>query len=212
MRAYLPAALGVVFAACLLVVFGGVLNFVLAAMQIAVVKRWFPVLMCASAAKWLPLVLQVVVAATLLIGVMTFQHVNVNRFSMHAVYRNRLTRAFLGSARNDRSRIRSPASIRGTTRRLSSLLHNGNSLFPVINITLNITAGNNTAWAERKAASFTATPLACGVGRTAASEAGPGRRSIRVAPSYRQLASPDWRHSRTIRRRRPSPAPVSAMR
>ena len=46
--------------------------------------------------------MQVVVGGTLFIGVMTFQHVNVNRFSMHAVYRNRLTRAFLGSARNNR--------------------------------------------------------------------------------------------------------------
>ena len=100
-RAYLPSALGVLFAACLLVVFGGVVNFVLAQLQLGVgaVLRLGDV---TDQPKWLPLILQALVGTTLFIGVMTFQHVNVNRFSMHAVYRNRLTRAFLGSARNDR--------------------------------------------------------------------------------------------------------------
>ena len=112
--------------------------------------------------KWLPLILQALVGTTLFIGVMTFQHVNVNRFSMHAVYRNRLTRAFLGSARNDRKQDPFTGFDPRDNTPLSSLAATGNSLFPVINITLNITAGNNTAWAERQAASFTATPLACG--------------------------------------------------
>ena len=45
-------------------------------------------------------------------------------------------------------------------------------------MTLNITAGNNTAWAERQAASFTATPLVCGSADAASSLAGADRRSI----------------------------------
>lgn len=159
-RAYLPAALGVVFAALLLVVFGGVLNFVLAALQIAIGNALS--VAAGDLPKWLPLVLQVVVAGTLLMGVMTFQHVNVNRFSMHAVYRNRLTRAFLGSARNDREQDPFTGFDPRDNLPLSSLQFTGNSLFPVINTTLNITAGKNTAWAERQAAAFTATPLACG--------------------------------------------------
>jgi hypothetical protein len=112
--------------------------------------------------KWLPLILQFVVGATLFTAVMTFRHVNVNRFSMHAVYRNRLTRAFLGSARNGRKQDPFTGFDPKDNTPLSSLLHTANSLFPVINTTLNITASNNTAWAERQAASFTATPLACG--------------------------------------------------
>ena len=160
-RAYLPSALGVLFAACLLVVFGGVVNFVLAQLQLGVgaVLRLGDV---TDQPKWLPLILQALVGTTLFIGVMTFQHVNVNRFSMHAVYRNRLTRAFLGSARNDRKQDPFTGFDPRDNTPLSSLAATGNSLFPVINITLNITAGNNTAWAERQAASFTATPLACG--------------------------------------------------
>ena len=35
----------------------------------------------------------------LFIGLCTSFFINVNRFSLHAVYRNRLVRAFLGSAR-----------------------------------------------------------------------------------------------------------------
>ena len=149
------------FAASLLVVFGGVLNFVLAQLQVAV-GTWMQLGDVAMQPKWLPLILQAVVAVTLFTGVMTFRHVNVNRFSMHAIYRNRLTRAFLGSARNKRDQDPFTGFDPRDNTPLSSLLDTGSSLFPVINMTLNITAGNNTAWAERQAASFTATPLVCG--------------------------------------------------
>ena len=160
-RAYLPAALGVLFAASLLVVFGGVLSLVLAQLQGAV-GTWMLLGDVATQPKWLPLILQAVVAVTLFTGVMTFRHVNVNRFSMHAIYRNRLTRAFLGSARSKRDQDPFTGFDPRDNTPLSSLLDAGSSLFPVINMTLNITAGTNTAWAERQAASFTATPLACG--------------------------------------------------
>jgi hypothetical protein len=61
------------------------------------------------------------------------------------------------------ARNRQPRHDPGDNTPLSSLLGADScSLFPVINMTLNITAGTNTAWAERKAASFTATPLVCG--------------------------------------------------
>jgi hypothetical protein len=160
-RAFLPALLGILFATCLLVAFGGVVNLVLAQLQVSVGQA-LALGAVVDQPKWLPLVLQCVVAATLLIGVMTFRNVNVNRFSMHAVYRNRLTRAFLGSARNRRAQDPFTGFDPQDNTPLSSLLHNANSLFPVINTTLNITAGNNAAWAERQAASFTATPLACG--------------------------------------------------
>ena len=160
-RAYLPVALGVLFAICMLVAFGGVLNFVLAQMQVAVSAR-LHLGDVAKQPKWLPLVLQAVVAGILLIGVWCFRSVNVNRFSMHAVYRNRLTRAFLGSARNKRRQDPFTGFDPQDNTPLSSLLDSSDSLFPVINTTLNITAGTNTAWAERQAASFTATPLVCG--------------------------------------------------
>ena len=93
------------------------------------------------------------------------RRINVNRFSMHAVYRNRLVRAFLGTARaartpdgftgldpNDNPRMTELGAYAGTQR----------MLFPVVNVTLNLTAGNDTAWTERKGESFTITPSGCG--------------------------------------------------
>ncbi len=92
--------------------------------------------------------------------------VNLNRFSMHAVYRNRLIRAFLGTARDHGERrpdpytqfdpndnIRIPKTWRTRDRK---------RLFHVINVSLNYTSGADSARAERKAQPFTITPLHCG--------------------------------------------------
>jgi hypothetical protein len=94
--------------------------------------------------------------------------INVNRFSLHAVYRNRLVRGFLGSARRKR-----PGADRFTGFDLEDNLPmtklwppnpNGASrcLFHVVNATLNVVATTNLAWQERKAESFSISPLACG--------------------------------------------------
>jgi Patatin-like phospholipase len=90
--------------------------------------------------------------------------INVNRFSMHGVYRNRLTRAFLGAAR----RARAPDPFTGfdpnDNPRMTTLTPAKGpwKLFHVINAALNLTASGRTAWNQRKAAAFTITPLACG--------------------------------------------------
>lgn len=93
--------------------------------------------------------------------------VNVNRFSLHGVYRNRLVRAFLGTARPAESRV--PDAYTGFDPRDNLRvkdLYDGAArrgrLFPVINTTLNLVATKRTAWAERKAAPFTVTPLRSG--------------------------------------------------
>ena len=100
--------------------------------------------------------------------------ININRFSLHELYRNRLVRAFLGPARPWRVR---KGEEDGFTRfdeadalRLSDAIPwfptaaapEGLRLFPVINTALNLVSGTRTAWTERKAASFTMTPLHCG--------------------------------------------------
>jgi hypothetical protein len=93
------------------------------------------------------------------------RRVNVNRYSMHAVYRNRLTRAFLGAARGN---ARHPDPFTGfdpdDNIPLASLVSQPGprALFPVVNMTLNLTEGAAAAWSERKAMAFTATPTACG--------------------------------------------------
>ena len=92
--------------------------------------------------------------------------VNVNRFSLHAMYRNRLVRAFLGSARGGGDR--SPDPFTGFDKLDNPSLaevapkSGAHRLFHVINTTLNVVATRNTAWQERKAESFSMTRLHCG--------------------------------------------------
>jgi hypothetical protein len=95
--------------------------------------------------------------------------VNVNRFSAHSMYRNRLIRAFLGSARGPRGQLsvsRDPFTGFDNADNVfvRDLVHPDDRprLFPVINMALNTVAGANNAWQERKAESFSVTPLHSG--------------------------------------------------
>jgi hypothetical protein len=115
----------------------------------------------ASAVWETPIVIAVLVVASFVISFF----VNVNRFSLHAMYRHRLVRGFLGSARGN---ARTPDPFTGfdpqdnpcmaTTQPKSG----ANRLFQVINTTLNVTSTTNAAWQERKAESFTMTRQYCG--------------------------------------------------
>jgi hypothetical protein len=139
-------------------------------------------------AKWLPLSSQlaghVVLAVLLCVLVWTASRaLKVNRFSLHGLYRNRLVRAFLGAARCEtRPRQADPFTdfdsadnIRMCELRPLAAAEDATArdavgreddapgaLFPVVNLALNITGGDRLAWQERKAVSFTVTPLACG--------------------------------------------------
>lgn len=112
------------------------------------------------------------------------RRINVNRFSLHGVYRNRLVRAFLGSVRVPAGMA--PHAVRRavdapTARRrmpdpftdfdpadnlpLPALLPaegRRRHLFPVIGTTLNLVEGAARAGQERKGAPFFITPAACG--------------------------------------------------
>jgi hypothetical protein len=91
--------------------------------------------------------------------------VNVNRFSLHALYRNRLSRAFIGSAR---ASLRTPDPFTGFDPRDNVALKtvepktSPDRLFHVINAALNVVATRKLAWQERKAESFTFSRLHCG--------------------------------------------------
>lgn len=93
--------------------------------------------------------------------------INVNKFSLHTMYRNRLIRAFLGASRlgpPDGRAGRSPHPFTGfdpddniDMRKLPV-----GKLFHVVNMALNVVKGEELAWQERKAESFTASALHCG--------------------------------------------------
>jgi hypothetical protein len=114
------------------------------------------------------------VAAVLLLGGLSFGasfFINVNRFSLHAVYRNRLVRAFLGAARA--SQWRHPDAFTGFDLDDNVRVHKlwnpipgeagvAARLLHVINMTLNVVHTTNLAWQQRKAETFTVTPFAAG--------------------------------------------------
>jgi hypothetical protein len=122
------------------------------------------------------------VAGHLLIGLVLLivlwrlnRRIPVNRFSLNALYRNRLARAFLGGARTRRA----PDPFTGFDPKDNVELHRLNPqaatgetgpgtvsrrtvLYPIVNVALNVTASRNLAWQERKAEPFILSPLFCG--------------------------------------------------
>jgi hypothetical protein len=108
---------------------------------------------------------QVLAAAAILLflGLTMGWFVNVNRFSLQAMYRNRLVRAYLGAT----NKHRDPNLFTGFDPHDNLRLHElrPNRPWPVVNIALNLVGGDDLAWQQRKAESFTATPLHCGSAR-----------------------------------------------
>ena len=92
--------------------------------------------------------------------------ININKFSLHAMYRNRLIRAYLGASRGEQ---RSPNPFTGfdpddnfPMAELAPPQAPMQKPMHVVNIALNLVHGTNLAWQQRKAQSFTVTPLHCG--------------------------------------------------
>jgi hypothetical protein len=103
--------------------------------------------------------------------------IQVNRFSLNGLYRNRLDRGFLGAARENRIADPFTGFNSDDNIRMSWMIP-GNEpdehkpegdmsrfpfrLYPIVNVTLNATETENLAWQERKAESFVFTPLYSG--------------------------------------------------
>nr|WP_255608323.1 patatin-like phospholipase family protein [Methylosinus sp. Sm6] len=86
--------------------------------------------------------------------------ININVFSLHACYRNRLVRAYLGASNIDRW----PNLFTGLDDRDNVKMHELDTHKPlhVVNLCLNLARSPSLARQERKASSFTVTPLAVG--------------------------------------------------
>jgi hypothetical protein len=125
-----------------------------------------------------PDVLRLVVAliAVAIVGANASKFINVNRFSMHALYRNRLVRTFLGATQDPREanpftnfdEKDNPKMFKLWERegKGGPLMTPGTKFwrpFHIINIALNVTSSEkHLAWQERKAAPFVVTPLHSG--------------------------------------------------
>ena len=95
--------------------------------------------------------------------------VDINQFSMHMFYRNRLVSCYLGASHKNRSPNRFTGFDPDDDMALKSLGWKGpghpvhyDGPYPVFNASLNLVKGKDLAWQERKAESFVMTPHFCG--------------------------------------------------
>ncbi len=96
------------------------------------------------------------------------RRVDINDFSMHAMYRNRLARCYLGASNPG---LRHPHLFTGFDRNDDIPLQALDQPvwkkeiagpYPIINCSLNLVGGDELAWQERMATAFTFTPKYCG--------------------------------------------------
>ena len=94
-------------------------------------------------------------------------------FSLHSMYRNRLVRAYLGASNHERKPNLFTGFDPKDNKRMSGLWPRVNTgdgettpgsrkLFHIINITWNMVKGRELKWQNRKAATFTISPLHAG--------------------------------------------------
>jgi len=100
--------------------------------------------------------------------------VDINEFSLHYFYKNRLVRCYLGASRKPRGNPPNPLEDERDPNPFTGFdPHDDFPLnllgdrrfsgpFPILNATLNVSSGRNLAWQERKGASFIFTPVYCG--------------------------------------------------
>jgi predicted acylesterase/phospholipase RssA len=113
--------------------------------------------------SWL---LWITLGLTLIAAVLSVR-LDINQFSMHLLYRNRLARCYLGASNG----VRRAQPFTGfssdddlSLSELSILSFSGPlaAPYPIINAALNLVGGKELAWQQRKAASFIFSPLYCG--------------------------------------------------
>jgi len=104
-------------------------------------------------------------ALLLLAGFAMARLINANKFSLHGMYRDRLIRAYLGASNSNRKENPFTGFDENDNIKMRDLWlqekFNG-KLMPVVNIALNLVSGEKLGWQERKAQSFTVSPLHCG--------------------------------------------------
>jgi hypothetical protein len=128
---------------------------------------WGHAIILHNSPPWL--VIEVAAAFTLLAGAMSLV-ININKFSLHSIYRNRLIRAYLGASRlKEYHEERRPNQFTDfdpdDNIQLHQLATHHEAIrrpFHILNIAINLVRAENLAWQQRKAQSFTASPLFCG--------------------------------------------------
>ena len=107
--------------------------------------------------------LVVVTVLIALVGIILGRFINTNRFSLHYYWRNRMMRAYLGVSRHtpDREETRYKFTDFDVKDNLQMYELKQKPLH-VVNVTLNLAGGKKVEWQDRKAESFSISPLHSG--------------------------------------------------
>jgi Patatin-like phospholipase len=97
-----------------------------------------------------------------LAGLALSWRVDVNDFSLHHFYRNRLVRCYLGASNSDRKPEPFTGFDPSDDVTLNELSEDYPGPYPILNAALNITGGEELGYATRRAKSFVFTPLYSG--------------------------------------------------
>lgn len=105
-------------------------------------------------------------ACGVIVGLLPLR-LNINEFSMHHFYKNRLVRCYLGASHADRQPNRLTGFDPHDDFPIHSLLPSDAKVsyfgpFPIVNCALNLNTGSELAKIERRGASFVFTPRYCG--------------------------------------------------
>jgi hypothetical protein len=84
--------------------------------------------------------------------------INVNKYTLHAMYRDRLIRAYLGASRDEVQRQPDKFTGFDPADNLAMFEVRRQKLVHVVNIALNLVKGARLAWQQRKAESYTVSP------------------------------------------------------
>lgn len=103
----------------------------------------------------------------LMIGLLWGFFVNINKFSLHGAYRDRLIRAYLGASNikrqpNPFTGLADNDNLEMQLLRSSRVPSPAPGPMHIINIALNLVGGKDLAWQDRKAETFTVSPLHVG--------------------------------------------------
>jgi hypothetical protein len=106
-------------------------------------------------------------AVAVFVGWISSKNINVNRFSLHALYRNRLIRMFLGASNQEKRKANPFTDFdQGDNLPMWKLWPPAKGPwqpFHIVNIALNVSSSTqHLEWQERKAAPFTVSPLHSG--------------------------------------------------
>ncbi len=105
-----------------------------------------------------------------LVGWLLGRFINTNRFSLHYYWRNRMMRAYLGVSRDEHAREKTRNKFTDFDLQDNIYMHDlkqqplniAQKPLHVVNVTLNLAGGEKLEWQDRKAESFSISPLHSG--------------------------------------------------